>query len=150
MNNWPLAHFDPLSTFPNVRYPDIEIARKLIGPRLLVAPYPLKGDRMDEDLEALTKEQLIAEVRRLRTGIRSHRDSTGHDLCWHHPDLWGLLPEQGDVRPWVPTWPKFMEGCIRYRAMLDRELADAPRCDLGFSDTSRQKEPHGDPGGSNL
>ena len=101
---------------------------------------------MDEDLEALTKEQLIAEVRRLRAGIRLHRDSTGHDLCWHHPDLWGLLPEKIDVRPWVPTWPKFMEGCIRYRAMLDRELADAPRHDVGFSDASQQEELRKKPG----
>jgi hypothetical protein len=32
---------------------------------------------MNEDLEGLTKEQLIAEVMRLREGIREHRDSTG-------------------------------------------------------------------------
>jgi len=95
---------------------------------------------LDEDLEALTKEQLIAEAKRLRAGIRSHRDSTGHDLCWHHPDLWGLLPEEVGVRPWVPTWPKFMEGCIRYRAMLDRELADAPRRDAAFGDPSQNQE----------
>jgi hypothetical protein len=43
----------------------------------------------DHDLEALNREQLLAEVKRLRAGIRAHRDSTGHDLCWHHPDLWG-------------------------------------------------------------
>jgi len=48
----------------------------------------------DGDLEALNRDQLVAEVKRLRAGIRTHRDSTGHDLCWHHPDLWGLLPEQ--------------------------------------------------------
>ncbi len=40
---------------------------------------------MDEDLEAMTREQLVAEARRLRAGIRAHRDSTGHALCWHHP-----------------------------------------------------------------
>ena len=49
----------------------------------------------DHDLEALNREQLLAEVKRLRAGIRAHRDSTGHDLvCWHHPDFWGLLPER--------------------------------------------------------
>ena len=42
----------------------------------------------DHNLEALNREQLLAEVKRLRAGIRAHRDSTGHDLCWHHPDLW--------------------------------------------------------------
>jgi hypothetical protein len=95
---------------------------------------------MDEDLMALTREQLVEEVKRLRTGIRTHRDSTGHALCWHHPDLWGLLPEQGELRPWVPTWPKFMEGCVRYRAMLDRELADAPRRDVDFGDDAPDSE----------
>jgi hypothetical protein len=49
---------------------------------------------MDEDLDDLTREQLIAEAKRLRAGIREHRDSTAHDLCWHHPRLWGLLPEK--------------------------------------------------------
>lgn len=90
---------------------------------------------MDEDLDGLTREQLIAEIQRLRAGIRKHRDSTGHDLCWHQPELWGLLPEQRDLRPWVPSWPKFIEGCVRYRQMLDRELADAPRRDVSFGDT---------------
>jgi hypothetical protein len=49
------------------------------------------GGIVDEDLEAMTREQLIAEMRRLREGIREHRDSTGHALCWHHPALWSLL-----------------------------------------------------------
>ena len=29
--------------------------------------------------------QLVEEVKKLRMGIREHRDSTGHDLCWRHP-----------------------------------------------------------------
>ena len=95
---------------------------------------------MDEDLEALTHEQLIGEVRRLRAGIRAHRDSTGHELCWHHPQLWGLLPESGNTQPWVPTWPQFMQGCIRYRAMLDRELAHAPRRDVSFPESAPTTE----------
>src|SRR4249919_3622925 len=41
------------------------------------------GVAMDDDLASLTREQLIAEVIRLRAGIRAHRDSSGHDLCWH-------------------------------------------------------------------
>jgi len=32
---------------------------------------------VDEDLEAMTREQLVAEARRLRAGIRVHRDRTG-------------------------------------------------------------------------
>jgi hypothetical protein len=46
----------------------------------------------DIDLEAMSREQLIAEVMKLRDGIRKHRDSSGHELCWHHPALWALLP----------------------------------------------------------
>jgi len=72
-----------------------------------------KGGMVDEDLEVMTREQLMAEARRLRAGIRAHRDSTGHALCWHHPALWGLLPEQTDPRPTVPPWPEFLRGCLR-------------------------------------
>lgn len=82
---------------------------------------------MDDDLAALDREQLVAEVKRLRAGIRNHRDSTGHDLCWHHPDLWRLLPEATDPVPTVPEWPQFLRGCLRYRESLDSQLPDAPR-----------------------
>jgi hypothetical protein len=81
---------------------------------------------MDEDLETRSREELIAEVKRLRAGIRTHRDSTGQDLCWHHPDLWNLLPEKVTPDVAVPPWPKFLRGCLRYRESLDRELPDAP------------------------
>ena len=87
---------------------------------------------MDDDLEALTREQLVAEVKRLRAGIREHRDSTGHDLCWHHPQLWGLLPEASDPRPAVPDWPQFLRGCIRYRQSLDEQLPAAPRTTVEY------------------
>ena len=82
---------------------------------------------MDEDLAGLTHEQLIGEVRRLREGIRRHRDSTRHELCWHHPQLWGLLPERTDPLPVVPEWPEFMEGCILYRRSLEEQAPVAPR-----------------------
>lgn len=82
---------------------------------------------MDEDLEAMSHEQLIAEVKKLRQGIRQHRDSTGQDLCWHHPALWSLLPERSDPIPAVPDWPQFLQGCIRYRQSLDEQLPNAPR-----------------------
>ena len=82
---------------------------------------------MDEDLDTMPREQLIAEVRKLRDGIRKHRDSTGQDLCWHHPALWGLLPEKTDPVPVVPDWPQFMEGCVRYRTSLDAQAPGAPR-----------------------
>jgi hypothetical protein len=82
---------------------------------------------MDDDLESLSREQLIAEAKRLRDGIREHRDSTSQELCWHHPKLWGLLPERTDPQPAVPEWPQFLRGCIRYRQSLDEQLPGAPR-----------------------
>ena len=90
---------------------------------------------MDEDLDSLTREQLMAEVKRLRAGIREHRDSTGHGLCWHHPNLWGLLPEPSDPRPTVPDWPQFLRGCIRYRQSLDEQLPAAPRSAEEYEET---------------
>ena len=74
---------------------------------------------IDKDLDQLSREQLIDEVIKLRNGIREHRDSTGNDLCWHHPKLWNLLPEKTDPKIEVPEWPEFMKGCILYRRSLD-------------------------------
>ena len=82
---------------------------------------------MDDDLLSLTHEQLIEEVKRLRAGIREHRDSSGQELCWHHPALWALLPEKTDPLPVVPEWPQFLRGCVRYRQSLDEQLPGAPR-----------------------
>jgi hypothetical protein len=87
---------------------------------------------MDADLESLSREQLIAEVQRLRAGIRKHRDSSGHELCWHQPELWRLLPERTEPVPVVPEWPQFLRGCIRYRQSLDEQAGSAPRTDAEF------------------
>ena len=87
---------------------------------------------MDTDLDAMTREALIAEVRKLRQGIREHRDSSRHELCWFHPALWSLLPEKSDPLPEVPEWPQFMRGCIHYRQSLDEQLPNAPRTQQPF------------------
>ena len=89
---------------------------------------------MDDDLDLLTREQLIAEAKRLRAGIREHRDSSGQGLCWHHPKLWALLPERCDPQIVVPAWPQFMRGCIRYRQSLDAQAPDAPVHDKEFNE----------------
>ena len=68
----------------------------------------------DEDLASKSRDDLLAEVVRLRAAIRAHRDSSGHDLCWHHPALWKLLPEKLDVALAVPAWPQFLRGCVKY------------------------------------
>jgi hypothetical protein len=82
---------------------------------------------MDKDLDHMSREQLVEEIKRLRQAIRQHRDSSGHALCWYHPTLWRLLPEKTDPIPMVPEWPQFMQGCVRYRQSLDEQAPDAPR-----------------------
>lgn len=89
---------------------------------------------MDDDLDVLSREELISEVQRLRAGIRAHRDSTEQELCWHHPALWGLLPEKTDPQPTVPAWPQFIRGCVRYRQSLDQQLPDAPRTEREYEE----------------
>ena len=87
---------------------------------------------MDEDLNDMSTARLIEEVRKLRTGIRKHRDGTGQELCWHHPELWSLLPERSDPLPVVPDWPQFLSGCIHYRQSLDDQAPDASRSDESY------------------
>lgn len=82
---------------------------------------------MDSDLDKLSRDELIVELVKLRNAVRAHRNSTGHALCWHHPALWDLLPEQARITPVVPEWPEFLRGCIRYRQSLDEQLPRAPR-----------------------
>lgn len=82
---------------------------------------------MDEDIEQMSRDELVEEVKKLRHGIREHRDTSRHELCWHHPALSGLLPEKTDAIPVVPEWPEFMRGCIKYRQSLDEQLPNAPR-----------------------
>jgi hypothetical protein len=89
---------------------------------------------MNTDLEGMTREQLVSEIVKLRGGIRAHRDSTGHALCWHHPDLWALLPEKTDPQPTVPAWPQFMRGCIKYRQSLDEQIPQAARTEESFDE----------------
>ena len=90
---------------------------------------------MDEDLEHLTREDLLNEVRKLRAGIRAHRDQSGHGLCWHHPQLWHLLPECVDPKIEVPEWPQFLRGCLKYRESLDAQAPDAPRIDKDYGES---------------
>lgn len=91
----------------------------------------------DDDLDAMTREDLLAEIRKLRAAIRAHRDSSGHDLCWHHPQLWATLPEPLNPEVAVPPWPQFMHGCVAYRQSLDRELPDAPTHEAEFDQRGR-------------
>jgi hypothetical protein len=91
---------------------------------------------MDEDIEQLTRDELILEIKKLRAGIRAHRDSTNHELCWHQPQLWGLLPEKTDPKLAVPVWPEFLRGCLRYRESLDTQQPNAVRVPDEYEGTS--------------
>lgn len=93
---------------------------------------------MESDLDQMTSEELIAEVKKLRGGIRKHRDSSLHELCWHHPELWGLLPEKTDPIPVVPEWPEFIKGCVRYRQSLDEQVPNALRSSEPY-ESAREK-----------
>jgi hypothetical protein len=88
----------------------------------------------DADLEDMDRDALLAQARAMRAAIRAHRDASGHDLCWHHPEMWALLPDRPEAGQVVPDWPTFLAGCLRYRAALDRELAEAPRGDEEFGE----------------
>lgn len=85
---------------------------------------------MDEDLLQMNLDQLRHEIKKLRQGIREHRDSTGQDLCWHHPKLWSLLPEKIDPKIMVPDWPEFLKGCLRYRSSLDNHHSSNTKSEL--------------------
>jgi hypothetical protein len=88
----------------------------------------------DEDLLSLSRDALLVEVRRLRAAIRAHRDASGHELCWYHPQLWSLLPEKLAPQISVPAWPQFLRGCIRYRQSLEAQAPEAPRTQREFGD----------------
>ena len=90
----------------------------------------------------MTREQLIDEARRLRAGIRTHRDSTGHALCWHHPQLWSLLPERTDPLPTVPTWPEFLRGLPELSRISGR--ADASCAPFRGTVSAVRRTPHAD------
>jgi hypothetical protein len=92
---------------------------------------------LDTDLGTMSREDLIDEIRKLRQAIRTHRDSTLQELCWHHPALWGLLPDKTDSIPAVPEWPQFLSGCIRYRQSLDEQAPCAPRSSESYPGRGR-------------
>lgn len=74
---------------------------------------------MDEDLVTMSREELQAEVLKLRTAIRQQRDQKGHDLCWYVPELWDVLPEKTHPEPEVPEWAEFIQRCAAFRKGLD-------------------------------
>lgn len=76
---------------------------------------------VDKDVAEMTTNQLQAEVMKLRTAIREHRDSKGHDLCWYVPELWKTLPEEAEFEPKTPEPCEFIENCVQYRMSLEKQ-----------------------------
>jgi hypothetical protein len=83
---------------------------------------------LDNDLMCMDARELFEEVVRLRAGIRKHRDSTGHNLCWYVPELWNLLPEKLVPMPEVPPKDEFLACCRAYRDSLDVPLVKEEEC----------------------
>lgn len=77
-------------------------------------------DPLDADAHYMERAELVAEVKKLRAGIRAHRDATGHNLCWYVPELWDLLPDKVRPKPEVPPREEFLHFCERYRDSLDK------------------------------
>jgi hypothetical protein len=75
---------------------------------------------IDDDIERMTMQELQTEVKKLRAGIRQHRDASGHNLCWYVPELWDLLPDKVDPKPNVPPTDEFLHHCQLYRKSLNK------------------------------
>ena len=75
----------------------------------------------DGQLSSLSRRARRRGAEAAARGSDKHRDSTGHELCWHHPQLWALLPDASDPVPTVPTWPEFLRGCVRCRQSASTE-----------------------------
>lgn len=70
---------------------------------------------MDNDLDGVSQEHLLAEVVRLRDGIRKHRDEEGHERCKLSDDrLYSLLPEGYEKKRQLPPECEWMTECNRF------------------------------------
>jgi hypothetical protein len=77
-------------------------------------------DPLDCDTHYMGRDELAAEVKKLRSGIRAHRDAKGHNLCWYVPELWNLLPDKVHPTPEAPPTEEFLQHCAAYRASLNK------------------------------
>ena len=69
----------------------------------------------DLSLALLNRNELKAEVLRLRAAIRLHRDEKGHDRCWLDDQrLYSVLPEGVKADMILPCREEFLSNCARY------------------------------------
>lgn len=97
---------------------------------------------MDDDLDSMSRDELLIEIKKLRGIIREHRDGGGQDLCWHHPSLWEALPEKSDPLPPLPDWPDFIRGCVNYRQSQDAQLRNKRKTDIPDKKQNRSESIH--------
>ncbi len=89
---------------------------------------------MDADLESLSREQLIAEVKRLRQAFANIATAPGTSCAGTIPRCGRCCRKKSDPLPVVPDWPQFLRGCLRYRQSLDDQLPQAPRSHEPYRD----------------
>jgi hypothetical protein len=70
---------------------------------------------MDDDLFLMAADGLIAEIKRLRSAIRQHRDEKGHGRCWlDDQTLYRSLPETAQADFTLPPKEEFLTNCEIY------------------------------------
>lgn len=72
-----------------------------------------------DDLEQMTRDQLTAEVVKLRNAIRAFLTKEGQDWCWeNYNELGQILPEKLLPQPPRVCPLDAMDGCVRYWKMI--------------------------------
>ena len=71
---------------------------------------------LDNDLESMSPEDLIAEIKKLRAVIRYHKDQKGDDRCWVDDiRLYETLPEGcTGYDSTLPPENVFLENCKKF------------------------------------
>ena len=70
---------------------------------------------VDGDLKAMTRDLLEVEAKRLRDGIRQHRDEKGDDrCCLDDQRLYALLPDTQAAITTLPAKEIFLKSCERF------------------------------------
>lgn len=78
----------------------------------------------DLDLYNMRVPTLVDEIRRLRNGIRQHRDQCSHNRCWlDDQELYRLLPEQANAVFTLPPQEEFLRECARFWKQRQPQLS---------------------------
>jgi ribosomal protein S18 acetylase RimI-like enzyme len=102
--------------------------------------YSISGSAPEEaELDKLDRQELQAEVLRLRAAIRQHRNEQMHNRCWLDDQrLYRALPEKDDGDQRLPDRAAFLANCERY--WRTRSVSDAS---LGGRSSASEPRDHG-------